>query len=329
MLFSSCSKDTTDEFEHFFFRTDGADLSVEVNGNVGSKVFVVYLHGGPGGGSYAYNLGFFSDEMEKDYAMVYVDQRGNGASQGEYDKEELTLAQNSKDIFHLCEFLREKYGDDISMFLAGHSWGGITSAHALITTDLQKDMKGWIEMNGAHDFDKLYIDAVKMFKVFGEEEIANGNNTDFWQTTLDRVNEIDTLNITSADSGFLNSTAFEAEGKFDFIESETAGSLPYLLGAPGLSLASYMSNLFGNPILNEDSGKNSLTERLNEIEIPSLFLWGKYDFVVPPSLGLDAFDRVGTSEKEIIIYESSGHSPMSNEPEAFTADVKMFIEKYK
>ncbi len=330
LILNACSKETNENFDHFFLRTDGADLSVEVNGNIGSDVFLIYLHGGPGGGSYPYNFGYFAEEFEKDYAIVYLDQRGNGASQGSYDKSALTLDQNSKDIAELINFLKARYGQEISLFLAGHSWGGMTTTHALVTTDIQKDLKGWIEINGAHDYKKLNIEAIKMFKKIGDEEVEKENNLEFWETTLERINEMDTLALTIADEGFLNSTGFEAERYIDSISTDTSVfNLPYYLGAPGLSLASYSSNLFGNPILNEDSKNSPMTERLGEIEIPSLFLWGKYDFVVPPALGIDAFNRVGTEEKELIIYEYSGHSPMVNQAIPFTNDMINFVEKYR
>ena len=72
-----------------------------------------------------------------------------------------------------------------------------------------------------------------------------------------------------------------------------------------------------------------MTDRLNEVEIPSLFLWGKYDFVVPPALGEDAYNLVNTTEKELVIFERSGHSPMFDEPVLFTEKVKGFVELYK
>lgn len=329
ILLISCTRETTDEFDHFFFRNADADLSVEINGNIASKVFFLYLHGGPGGGSFAYNSGYFADEMEKDYAMVYLDQRGNGASQGGYKREALTIDQNSDDIYKLVQLLKAKYGNDSKFFLAGHSWGGLTSAHALINTEIQKDIKGWIEMNGAHDFIKNDIEAVKMFQQLGAEEIAKQNNVDFWEGVLERVNQMDTLNITDEDQGYLNQTGFEAESKFELTNLGEGSIFPYTLGTPGLSLASAASNRFGNIILNEDSRKHPLTARLNEIEVPSLFLWGKYDFVVPPAIGLSAYNLVNTDKKKIVIFETSGHSPMVNEGITFTQEVKDFIELYK
>jgi len=261
--------------------------------------------------------------------MVYLDQRGNGASTGDYEKEDLTLEQNSDDIKVLIELLQVRYGDDISLFLAGHSWGGLTSAHALIYTDIQDVLKGWIEMNGAHDFPKNDVEAVKMFQTLGQQEIDNQNNVDFWEPVLERVNEIDTLDITEEDSGYMNSKGFEAEGMFDLSDQNGDAFPPYLLGAPDFSTASLSADGAVNPILNDDSNQYELTNQLHMIEIPCLFLWGKYDFVVPPALGESAFNLVNTEDKKIVIYENSGHSPMSNEAIQFTIDVKEFVEMHK
>jgi len=330
LLTISCTRDNNDDFQHFFFRNGDADLSVEINGNTASNVFLLYLHGGPGAGSAAYNRGDFSDEMEKDYAVVYLDQRGNGASQGNYNKEELSVTNISDDIFQLTRFLKAQYGDNISIFLAGHSWGGYTSAHALINTPIQENIKGWIEIDGINDFDQNEIEAIKLFQQVAPEEIAKQNNVEFWQDLLDTVNEMDTLNLTNSDGGYLNGRGFDAEAKIDAIKERDPSLPPYFFViSPTFSLATQAANIFGNPILNKDSEANPLTQRLHEIEIPCLFLWGKYDFVVPPAMGKYAFDLVNTTEKKLVIFENSGHSPMANEAQLFTQEVKEFIELYK
>ena len=330
-LFVGCTRETTSTYERFMFRTDGADIAVEVNGNMASKTFVLLLHGGPGGGGLAYNSGYYSEQLEKDFAIVYMDQRGNGSSTGNYDKESLTIAQNSKDVYQLVMLLKAKYGSDISLFLAGHSWGGLTSCHALLETPLQDEIKGWIEIDGAHDFVRNDIEAVKLFLVLAEEELTANRNADFWSEVKERVEQIDTNNINDDDRGYLNSKGFEAEAKLDIYNPDTSGNNEgnYGLKSPDLSLSGYVANQFINPILNEDSQKLPLTSRLSEIEVPCLFLWGKYDLVVPPALGEDAYNRVNTADKKLVVYEHSGHSPMVNEPGAFVNEVKNFIDQYK
>jgi len=179
------------------------------------------------------------------------------------------------------------------------------------------------------------IEGVKMFLKIGNEQIDLGKNIDFWQPIVDRVSKMDTNDITGEDQGFLNSKGFEAEEKLDEIKKidhpDGIGSRPPygILNSPDFSLSVYMSNQSVNPILNEDSQNSPLTSRLNEITVPSQFLWGKYDFVVPPALGYSAYNLVNTTEKELVIFEHSGHSPMSNEPELFVEKVLTFIKLYK
>lgn len=328
----ACTKKNGETSERFYFRTDGADLAVQVDGNIQSKVFILILHGGPGGGSGNYNTGYYADKLEEKYAMVYMDQRGNGASQGNFNAEDLTLEQNSKDIYALTLFLKQKYGSDISIFLMGHSWGGITSAHALIHTQIQNEIKGWIEVDGAHDFEKSDIEAVKMFLTIGNQEVAAGNNSDFWNPLLTKIAAIDTNNIVFDDQLLLNTNGFEAQQKIsEVITDGPSGSSSEFnfFNSPDVSIAVYMNNDAVNGPLNQDSQQNPLTDRLNEITVPCQFLWGKYDFVVPPALGFSAFDLVNTSSKELVIFQHSGHAPMSNEPVLFVQEVSDFIELYK
>lgn len=327
-LFSSCNK--KDDLAPFYFRNGNADLWVDIDGNVSSNVFVIYLHGGPGQGSNVYNQGLYAQEMEKDYAMVYVDQRGNGASQGSYSKDELSVSNIANDIYQLTLFLKAKYGSNISVFLSGHSWGGLTSANALITTDIQNEIKGWIEIDGVNDLNQNEIEVVKMLKSFANQEIANGNNTDFWQPVLERVNTIDTLNVTLDDGSYLNSTGFDAQKKFSLASTDVVDIyFPFNPNNSSFGLGIKMANTVAQIRLNQDSDNYALTNQLHKIQVPSLFLWGKYDFVVPPSMGQMAYDLVSSTDKEIVIFDNSGHSPMQNEGELMTQKVKEFIELHK
>ena len=170
-----------DTIERFFFEHKGAKLAIQIDGNIGSEVFVLLLHGGPGGSGHEYNTGTYSELLEDKYAMVYLDQRGQGASQGNYSNDKLTLQLFSEDIAAVCRMLKQKYGQGISLFLAGHSWGGMTGTHALINTTVQDELKGWMELDGAHDIPLLNQYAVSMFQFYAKQEIMAGNFVEEWQ----------------------------------------------------------------------------------------------------------------------------------------------------
>ena len=328
LILSACSRPEMETYERFFFKTDGADLAVQVDGNRASKVFILLLHGGPGGSGYEYNRGSYADQLEEKYAMVYLDQRGQGASQGNYDQRSLTLQQFSDDIHALAQLLKQKYGQDISLFLMGHSWGGTTGTHALLNTAVQDELRGWIEVDGAHDIPLLNKEALKMFQVIGAEEIAKGNNTDRWQEIVTFAAGVDTANISEEEGGKINSFGFEAEGLLDAVNEGGGGEASHGFWThPQTGLPSAISGSSTANAITPETELAAMTSRLGEITVPSLFLWGKYDFVVAPALGQSVLERASSQDKELVIFDHSGHSPMDTEPDAFVAAVMGFVER--
>ena len=73
----------------------------------------------------------------------------------------------------------------------------------------------------------------------------------------------------------------------------------------------------------------SFTDRLPEITIPSLILWGKYDLVVPTKFAQEAYDHLGSTHKELFIFERTGHSPLQCEPDLFAEKVIAFINEFR
>ncbi|MCI5056616.1 MAG: alpha/beta hydrolase [Flavobacteriales bacterium] len=330
----SCKKDLKDLSETIYVRNDGADMPAYVHGNAEDKTFVIILHGGPGGSGLEYRTGIFQSILEKKYAMVYWDQRGQGMSEGTYDESYLNVAQLVEDLEKLVLVLKEEYGNEIKLFLLGHSWGGALGSAYLIQDDNQFNFKGWIEMDGAHNLPLLNKEAIKMFLDIGQMQIDTGNSISFWSDIRAQVMSFDTSNIKTEDATYLNTKGFEAEDRLIeddvmlYDDQYTEGLIANNL-IRGNVLTKFISgNVTNNGLFEEVEQLNS-SPKLNVITIPCLFQWGKYDFVVPPALGEEAFSLVSSAEKELVIYEFSGHSPMNNEPDLVANDLIEFIDKHK
>lgn len=98
-------------------------MPVSVRGNKSSGIFIVFLHGGPGGTALQ-KIGLPAfDALEESYATVFWDQRGSGSSQGNSSDKLLTLGQFVEDLDKLIDLISYKY-DHPKIFLMGHSWGG-------------------------------------------------------------------------------------------------------------------------------------------------------------------------------------------------------------
>lgn len=314
--------------ETVYVRNDGADMPAYVFGNGSSKTFIALLHGGPGGNGLEYRVGTYAEQLEERYAMVYWDQRGQGMAQGTYFSDEVTIAQMVDDTRALMLVLRERYGDDIRIFVLGHSWGGTLGTAFMIDSANQALVDGWIEADGAHDIPRLNKAAIRLFLDVGAEQIALKNNVLEWADIVEWAYDVDTNNITLDQGGEINERGYKAEELLseDGILASGDGSYAPLL-SPTNQLTSFLSGNYTNGLLNDENEATALTDQLHRITVPCLFLWGKYDFVVPPQLGEDAYNLVSSADKELVIFEQSGHSPMDNEPDLFVEEVVDFIDR--
>jgi pimeloyl-ACP methyl ester carboxylesterase len=71
------------------------------------------------------------------------------------------------------------------------------------------------------------------------------------------------------------------------------------------------------------------SSKLGVVTKPTLCLFGKYDFVVPPPLADDVLNNISSSFKKKVIFEKSGHDPYFTETEKLNAEVINFVEMFK
>ena len=333
----SCQSDDPSATEDVFYvRHNGADMPAYVYGNASSNTFVILLHGGPGGSGLEYRFGQYSQQLEERYAMVYFDQRGQGMAQGQYSPEDITLDNMVDDVRALALTLKAKYGEDISLFLMGHSWGGTLGTAVVVKEDYQSLFKGWIEVDGAHDLPLTYAGGIRLFQQVGNDQVAAGNSPEFWEEILERVNGMSTNPAEALDEDilYLNQKGFEAEGYLQDAgilysgDTSNLGQLFANILVYNNLLTSFWSGSYTNQSL-YDKGleQYTATPELGKVTIPTLLMWGRYDFVVNPEVGETALQALGSADKELVYFEGSGHSPMDSEPALFVNTVITFIER--
>lgn len=67
-----------------------------------------------------------------------------------------------------------------------------------------------------------------------------------------------------------------------------------------------------------------MCERLNQITKRDVTIELCYR-----TLGESAFEHVNTTEKELVLFEHSGHSPMDTESDLFVEEVLEFVVAYR
>lgn len=323
ILLSSCKEhELLNNGDFFYLESVGARMPIWVKGNKASKTFILFLHGGPEGGSSQYYTIFPSHkEIEEHFAIAYWDQRMCGMSQGNPSMEDATLEQFTIDLDKVISIINNKY-DEPEIFLMGHSWGGALGTNYLLEN--QSKVNGWIEIDGGHSWTTANALARDSTIDFAKQQILLNEDVDYWNFALDWYEEHPVVGINNN----AHYTFVGAANGYDFNPESDSLEIPFtdLLFFSPISTA-YFFVPYQFSFL--DKGLD-LQGRLKEITIPTLICWGRHDGVFPVSLAQDTYAQLGTpmADKKLRIFEHSAHSPNYEEPTAFANEVIDFISTY-
>lgn len=335
---TSCERNdfelTTNADEFFFLRNKGADLPVWVKGNTASKTMIVYLHGGPGGGGSFGDSQFINSEfienITKNYAMVFFDQRGSGSSQGHYTKDMMSEKQFVDDLDKLIILLRNKYGSDISVFLYGVSWGGYLGTAYLVTGDNQNKIKGWINDSGNHNQLLAANYGKHMLEFYANQQISLQKNIDDWDGILNWCQQRDTIlevnDFAQAFTYFRKAEKLMSDSTISNSSWDSKANNRMNFFSPYSASGTY-SNF--NTFVADNYRSLDLTDKLSVIKTPVLEVRGKYDFSVPAKSFDEYFDKISSPVKQKVTFEKSGHAVWYFETEKFTELFMDFIKSNK
>lgn len=321
----------TDVQHQFFLESDNALIPVRVNGNTASKVFLIVVHGGPGGTGYIYdNLESFSD-VESEYGVVYYDQRCAGNSQGNCNVESLDIDSHVDDLDKLIELIRFRYGSDSKIIALGHSWGGTLTLSYLADKQLQEKLSAAIIVGGPHAFANYALWVKDMVSFYADQQIGFNNNTEQWESLETEVNmgsgpTVDNITRNNQAAQQAQNLMSDSISSSDISINDFIGNI---FGFDGTSVIISNTNANASSIMWDELANYNLDADLANITLPVALYWGRYDFVVPPIFGDTIYSQLGSTEKEFIYFDNSDHSPMLTEKVRFNATVLDFIDRYK
>ncbi|MFD2034628.1 alpha/beta fold hydrolase [Belliella marina] len=328
LLFAGCQKESFTlsgmAEDHFFLKSGNQLMPITVAGNVDSKKFIVLIHGGPGGNALVYRNKAAKNIVENEFAMVYWDQRFAGNTQGNGGNTH--ISEFRSDIKKLLTLLRTKYDSDIELYLFAHSWGGFLAPYFLADGDNQEMVKGWIQIGGAHNYRLNDSLTHNLLLHYGNIELAAGRNVSKWSEIVEWCTQNSFEGIENARK--LNSFAHSAESLIEeVIEPESDFNFEQI---QRYAFMSNETNSIASKIrrINHATYANPNSDQLFKIQIPTLLMWGKYDFVCSPGLANDIELNIGTSDVHKIIYPYSGHNPMLNQPEEFWYDLVDWVKSH-
>lgn len=335
-ILASCHKEnitiSTSAHDVFYLENKGASMPIRVHGKTESKVFMMIVHGGPGGNAPVYRTDYVVENVESQFAIVYWDQRNGGYSQGTTNAEYDSIDDFIEDFEKVVVLLKKRYGSDISIFVNGHSWGGFLTPAFLQKGTNQTLVKGWIQSAGAHNIPLLNEYSRQMQLDKADIEIAANRNVAEWTKIKNYANSL-TLPLTKPQSLELNQNASKAENLTEerpkpnpqYTKSQIKDNLPL-----DFEIMQSLYNPVPKSLINTVFAGRQVSEKMNVINLPTLLLFGKHDYICPAKLADDIESRIKSVYKKKVILRKSGHGLMAGADEKeYWDEVKQFINQFK
>ena len=240
--------------ERQILTSDSVKLYVKVKGN-GTPC--LYLHGGPGSGSYWLEK-FFGDYLEQHFQMIYVDQRGVGRSSTPKDHN-YSMDRMIKDFEEIREALSIK-----KWVTLGHSFGGILQIGYIERYPIK--ITGMIMINCTLSMEESFCTSwLPKAAEFSERKytpsLANSSDS-----ILNKLMEL---------SANLNSKGILWKMAFSSPENEK------LMNSTYNEISNWNNNFSSVALTIKDYWKDYRKET-SDIKIPVLFFYGRTDWSIGP-----------------------------------------------
>ena len=267
--------------------------TIQINGSelfyetIGSGSPVLMMHGGLGL-SHDYLRPYF-DKLSDNHTVVFYDHLGNGKSARPEDFSEIDFERLISDALELMSSLgHEKFT------LIGHSYGGFVAQELAASHSNRIDKLVLIDTAPALDYQPLVAGTDEQMMAFGKLFSEPMMDDADWQATWNLVIQM------------------------YFQEWDPK------VGA-NLDKRTVYEHRAWNESFNILGTYNTL-EKLPNIEIPSLVICGRHDFITPPDAGAE---RIATAlpNAELRIFENSRHYPFIEEEAVFFETLSSWLAK--
>ena len=285
-------------YNEFFLKVSKLHtIFVEESGNPEGKP-VIFLHGGPGGGSEPIYRQYFDPQR---WRIIIFDQRGCGKSLPHAELEENTTWDLVRDIEMIREYLKID-----SWVVFGGSWGSTLSLSYAIKNP--KRCKGLI-LRGIFMLRKMEID-------WFYQEGCSYIFPDEWENYLKIIPENERSNLVNAYYKRLTSnnkkTRIEAAKAWSTWEARTSKLIQTkdsLHHFDDEKVAEAFARIECHYFINEGFFKNDgwILENIYKIQhIPNVIIQGRYDVVCPMRSAWDLHKAWNNSN--LVIIKDAGHS---------------------
>jgi len=293
-----------------YLRLGGVDQWVMVRGENIANPLLILLHGGPGFPEMRL-LRFFNAPLEKDFTVVYWEQRGTGKS---FDRKippsSMTVEQFMADLDELVDTVRKRFEKD-KVAIYGHSWG--SGLGILYAARFPHKVTAFV---GAAQVGDWPASEVTCYEFLMAEAERRRN-----RKALRELQAIGPPPHTGQRQ--------MVQGKWltrflGMVRGMSLWSLSrIMISGPESSVLDLLNilrgTLFSTYTMWEEVSALNLVKAAPVLEIPVFFFIGRHDHVIAPKISTAYFDVLTAPSKKLVWFEESAHEPPFEEPIKFNA----------
>ena len=297
----------------------GVEQYIIIRADDTTKPVILFLHGGPGIPEY-FIMKKEVKELEKNFVMIYWEQRGAGKS---YCKDKrkcnLTTVQLMEDTRELSALLAHRFKKE-KIYIMGHSWGSLLG---LLTVEKYPELffayMGIGQVSNQYEAEKESLQWVKkranelndqrgLKKLHGLVLPEPQADIKEWDHYL-RIHRKYLLKYGGTYHQKVSMIKFLKD--FIFASEYTLKEKTMLIPSAFYSLK----------CLWHDVVMTDLFSKITTVEVPVYIFQGVYDYQVSYQLAKLYIENLKAPHKEFISFENSAHSPITEEYEKFNKAV--------
>ena len=294
---------------------NGVQQGMFIKGKDVNNPVLLFVHGGPGMPEY-WLTQWYPTGLEDYFTVVWWEKRGAGLSYSpDIPSETMTAEQFISDTIEVTNYLQERFGKE-KIYLMAHSWGSYIGIQAAAREpDLYYAYIGIGQISHQIQSEQLaYQYALAYYKENGNMKMVRKLEAAPPTLTVPLPTAYDTLRDAYMHAAGIGTTRD--------MKSVVTG-----IFLPSWQFREYTIdekvNLWRGKIYSRSHNFNlwdkmqitDLSQQVTELEIPTYFLHGIYDYTCAYPLAKDYFEKLKAPVKGFYTFENSAHSPMFEEPE--------------
>lgn len=293
-----------------YLRMGGLDQWVMIRGENVANPLLILLHGGPGFPEMRL-FRYFNAPLEKQFNVIYWEQRGTGKSfDRKIPESSMTVERFIADLDELVDAMRKRFGKD-KVAIYGHSWG--SALGVLYAARFPEKVAAYV---GAGQIGDWPTSEVICYDFTLAEAERRGNRIALRE-----------LRAIGPPPHSARSVMVQRKWLTRFVGMVRGMSLwrfsRIIISGPECSILDLpnivRSTLFSTYAMWEEVSSLNLVKAAPRLQMPVFFFIGRHDHVIAPETSVTYFDRLIAPSKRLVWFEESAHEPPFEEPDKFNA----------